>query len=69
MADFPNGHVIANVTIAGKTKRLCITCGNDDLGKDGALPEAVTSEMLGKALAHRLEHGKCPECFAPKGKA
>ena len=66
MADFPKGHVIAPVTIAGKTKNLCITYGNDGLGKDGKLPAKITQAQLGKALAHRMEHGRCPDCFPAK---
>jgi hypothetical protein len=66
MKDFPKGHIIVPVTIGGTTKNLCLSCGNNDLGKDGQLPKKVTPEMAANALKHRLEHGRCEECWPAK---
>jgi hypothetical protein len=66
MPDYPKGHVVVPVTIDGVTKKMCLSCGNGDLGKDGKLPAKVTPEMAGKMLRHRLEHGKCKDCWPEK---
>lgn len=67
MEGHAKGHVVVPVTIAGKTALMCLTCGNDgDVGKDGTLPDKVTPEMIGKMLRHRLEHGRCKDCW-PEG--
>jgi hypothetical protein len=63
--DFPKGHIVVPVTIGGTTKSMCLTCGNGDMGKDGELPKKVTEDMVANMLKHRLENGRCEDCFAP----
>lgn len=54
-------HYVSDVTIEGDTKKLCITCGNDgDTIADGTTP---SKEQLLRALAHRVKHGRCKDCW------
>jgi hypothetical protein len=64
--DYPKGHVVVPVKIGDTTKSMCLTCGNDGVGKDGELPKTVTPEMVANMLKHRLENGRCEDCFAPE---
>ncbi len=67
MKNYPQGHVVVPVTIGDTTKQMCLTCGNDDLGKNGQLPKKVTDEMVANMLKHRLEKGRCEDCWPGEG--